>query len=172
MKSQEIQTNNKFVVLELEDGEMKDNNELALLATSAFSRSPNADPHTRKGLSKSPKKLNPKAPIFNPKDNGNGSTPQIQKETTSQWVNRTFGGNLVTKNRSCQDTPSQTVDTSKTNDVSVEKEQVQLGKSKLWSDQVENVSEKGEAPIGMAGEAGVRDGSSTTPLPKDKHSRS
>lgn len=52
------------------------------------------------------KKLNPKAPVFNPNEQRNRSEDQVQKESTAQWVNITFGGNLVTTNKSCQEIPS------------------------------------------------------------------
>lgn len=63
----------------------------------------------------------------------------MQRESTSQWVNTTFGQD-VTTNQSCQEIPSQNVDSTATSEL----DRIQVDASKLWSDQAEEDSEEGE----------------------------
>lgn len=55
------------------------------------------------------KMLNPSAPKFNPMANGQQlATVGVRiNETTADWVQRTFGGNVADINTSCQDIPYQ-----------------------------------------------------------------
>lgn len=103
------------------------------------------------------KTLNAAAPEFNPtsprtgvsKDgNKDSSIDKVKekfapnKESTSQWVQRTFGGNLVATNTSCQEIPSQ--DSFDANKLVKESGKIQLGEGKLWSHQTKEDSEENE----------------------------
>lgn len=57
------------------------------------------------------------------------------KESTAQWVNRAFGGN-VTTNISCQDVLSLSLDTMTTAEQEKLNERLNFSSGKLWSDQV------------------------------------
>lgn len=83
----------------MEEGEKEDNNQLALVDTTATQRSPRIKP-IETG------RLNPAAIVFmsaptgndkldkeknaSPKKNRNGSTEEVQEESIAQWVNRTL----------------------------------------------------------------------------------
>nr|XP_016495963.1 PREDICTED: probable serine/threonine-protein kinase tsuA [Nicotiana tabacum] len=97
--AQKVQTTNKFAALEVEEGEKERNNQLSLVEITATQRSPRTKPSDTGGL-------NPAAVVFtltptgndklekgknaSPKKNVNGSTERIQKESTTQWVNKTL----------------------------------------------------------------------------------
>lgn len=137
-------------------GDKEDNNQLALVEQSPIIRSLTANT-TITG------KLNPEAAVFNPKPAGNDGVKEKLfvyptsmehpdngvKESTAQWVNKNFGGNLVTTNQSCQEIPSQTIDTNATAKIHQETDRLQLSCGKLWSDQIEELSEEGEIPDAM-----------------------
>ncbi|XP_070040196.1 uncharacterized protein [Nicotiana tomentosiformis] len=117
---------------------------------------------------KATRKLNPAATIFNPtapgitmlkktnNTNVNGSenagTEGVLKETTAQWVSRAFDDNLVLTNQSCQEIPSQSVDTNAPAAVLKEFDRLQLSGSRLWCQQLEEGSEDGELPQGVIGD--------------------
>lgn len=89
---------------------------------------------------------------------GRNTDEKSRKETTTQWVQRTFNGNVVATNTSCQDIPSQDtrvegqlVKNTKnelTVDAKFEKfrsnERIKWSGGRLWADQTEEDSEEGE----------------------------
>lgn len=116
-------------------------------------------------------RLNPVAPAFNPNSNEIASSKKgnnfkstgnengdrlvahqgVPKESTAQWVNRTFVGN-VTTNQSCQEIPSQSVDVTAVDGMSKGDERLQFSGGKLWCYQVEDDSEERELLDGVMGE--------------------
>ncbi|XP_016484601.1 uncharacterized protein LOC107805125 [Nicotiana tabacum] len=147
---QQVQTTNNFAILEIEEGDKEDNNQLVLVEISNVDRSHKVSPRvTKNGTPRSAIKLNPKASVFNPNDKGIETVCQLQKESTTQWVSRNFGGGLVSTNRSCQQIPSQTVDTAKSIALLMEEVKQQASGGKLWSEQIEEDSEEGEIPDAM-----------------------
>ncbi|OIT29519.1 hypothetical protein A4A49_62801, partial [Nicotiana attenuata] len=152
--------------------------------------SPNKEWNAGQG-SRSPKKaspngnrkgLNPAAPTFNPtfmgsevvkhggadNPNGRGNGEPANKEYTSQWVHRTFAGNIVTTNTSFQEVPSQNTRvenflakknntmTDEEADTGAEivaaKEKVKWTGDKLWINQIEEDPDEGIIPDGMVAE--------------------
>jgi len=77
---------------------------------------------------------------------------QSQQESTAQWANKVFGSKLVTTNQSCQDIPSQSMDTYGISEQVNEKDRLALTSGKLWEDQAEEDYEEGEIPDGIHGE--------------------
>ncbi|OIT22329.1 hypothetical protein A4A49_58094, partial [Nicotiana attenuata] len=116
-------------------------------------------------------RLNVDAPAFNPNSSGivasnvgNSDKPtengkgdllvadqNVTKESTVQWVDRTFIGNVQT-NQSCQEVPSQSVDLIAVDGISKDGERLQISRNKVWSQQAEEDSEEGELPDGACGE--------------------
>lgn len=105
--------------MEVEEGQKNEYNQLVLLEESSVQRSPIKNPNTYGILNheaamftprstetaKSKKKKN----NVNPNESGNATAEVVQKELIVQWVNRTFGGNLVPTNHSCQEITSQSI---------------------------------------------------------------
>lgn len=101
---------------------------------------------------KSAKKLNPTAPIFNPSSPGFGSAHVVNKEgiihadkvkeSTAQWAKRAFGGNNITTNQSCQEIPSQSLDTRAIEEQEKFHDRLNFNGGRLWSDQVEEHSDE------------------------------
>lgn len=86
------------------------------------------------------KNLNPRAPDFIP--SGKGTDVPQQKESTSQWVNKSFvQKNLVTTNQSYQDIPLQSEDTFATGNIYKNIDKTKLG-GRLWCNQTEEVSDE------------------------------
>lgn len=158
MTNQQIQVANKFIALEDQDGEDVENNQLMVIEESTEARSPNLT-----GT------LNPKAAEFTPKSVGIGSSAKkgknskrtgngsvvakgVQKESTAAWVNRTFAGNIVATNQSCQEIPSEATEFDASVKESNVNERLQLSGGKLWSAQTEEDSEEGELHEGASGE--------------------
>lgn len=95
---QQVQTANKFAILEVEEGEKNKNNQLVLIEESNEQRSPIHYP-------KATGSLNPATAVFsspgitkskkgnnaNHNGSGNATAEGVQKESTAQWVPRTFG---------------------------------------------------------------------------------
>lgn len=89
------------------------------------------------------KQLNPNATAFKLIDKENLNQSQSQQEPTAQWANKVFGSKLVTTNQSCQDIPSQSMDTYGISEHVNEKDRLALTSGKLWEDQAEEDSEEG-----------------------------
>lgn len=70
----------------------------------------------------------------------NGPTGHVNKESTTQWVQRTFAGNNVTINTFCQEVLSQ--ETHIIAELGKQAGPVHLGEGKLWCDQEEEHSEE------------------------------
>ncbi|OIT00963.1 hypothetical protein A4A49_11182 [Nicotiana attenuata] len=140
---------------------MNKNNQLVVIDKSNEQRSPTPNPKTTGSL-------NPAATVFKPSSAGNpklikwnnvnpnGSGIAVDKgvqlESIAQWVTRTFGGNLVPTNQSCQEIPSQSIDTNVADTLSRDDNRLQLSGSKLWCDQTKEGSEDGELLEGVIGE--------------------
>ncbi|OIT19230.1 hypothetical protein A4A49_57753, partial [Nicotiana attenuata] len=152
---QQIQTSNMFAVLEVQDGDEAGRDRAVEVEV--------------RSTANSTRKLNPTAAGFTPKSTGmgsttrkgntdkhktrnNASTEDIQRESTTSWVNRAFNSNVVATNQSCQDVPSQATEIDATlkniNDI----DGIQADGRKIWSQQVEEDSEEGELPEGACGE--------------------
>lgn len=100
---QQVQTNNKFAILELEEGQKEADDQLALVEEVNENQSLKPTP-------KSTGKLNPVDAVYIPASTGNRSSKGVtnanpnevrkeeakEKESTAHWVNRTFGNNRVT----------------------------------------------------------------------------
>lgn len=143
---QQMQTTNKFAILEEEEGEKNENNQLMLIEESNEQRSPRhnlkitgslniaATPykHSSPGITKSKKENN-----VTPTWNGNAVAQGIQMESTAQWATRTFGGNIVPTNQSGKEIPSHSMCTNVTAAGFKYNDRLQLSESKLWSDQLE-----------------------------------
>ncbi|OIS97327.1 hypothetical protein A4A49_60563, partial [Nicotiana attenuata] len=162
--NQGCQTANKFAVLEVEDGDNNDNNQLVVVEDNSKEKSPAQS-------IKSTGKLNPSAPTFRPaasgidsskigdktkaSDAGKGDKITTEqggiKESTAQWVGRTFADNVAT-NQSCQEIPSQSVDFTAIDGITEGDEREQLNGKKLWLQQIEEDTEEGELPDGASGE--------------------
>ncbi|XP_070032135.1 uncharacterized protein [Nicotiana tomentosiformis] len=179
----QVQVGNKFAVLEVMDDEEENGNQLMLVDDQPSPRNPvTRDQITAQQRQKSnannARKLNPAAPVFNPNSVGIGSTngcvdttptgkgkeTNRAKESTAQWVQRTFKDNAVGINTSCQDIPSQdtlvdrelakTTDNQSSgaktrSDFPKVNERVQWSGGRLWSDQIEEDSDEGEVPDGV-----------------------
>lgn len=172
--SKQVQVANKFAVLEVIDEEDEPGNQLALVEASATPKAPgNGNQDERQ---KHTGNLNPAAPAFTPNSSGIGSandrvntSPKGKakeihktKESTAQWVERTFntktGEGSVGINISYQDIPSQ--DTMVDKELAKSpalpdgtkfptlQERVQWRGGRLWSDQREEDSEADEVPEG------------------------
>lgn len=100
------QTNNIFAILKSEEGQKEDGDQLALVEEVNVNRSPKPNPETTG-------KLNPKADVYSHVSTRNGASKEgtnrnpsearikeaEDKESTAQWVNRTFGNNLGKTNQ-------------------------------------------------------------------------
>lgn len=96
----------------MDDGEIYENNQLALVQENSIQKSP---------IPVKTGRLRPAAIVFTPNSSkiertnpyGKGTEVNygLQKETTAQWVSRTFVGNVAT-NQSCQEVLSQSIDTN------------------------------------------------------------
>ncbi|OIT26351.1 hypothetical protein A4A49_28016 [Nicotiana attenuata] len=142
-----LTTANQFALLEDDkeySGEDELNDQEVVVTKEKEAQKVNTPNSTRRHSPRSASKsLNPKAPEFNP--TGKGSNEEVPKDSTSQWVSRTFGqaanANLVATIQSCQEIPSQ--DTFATGDVDKNIDKTKLG-GKLWADQLEEDSKEGE----------------------------
>ncbi|OIT07933.1 hypothetical protein A4A49_10464 [Nicotiana attenuata] len=146
---QQIQTTNKFAALQVED-ESNAGNQLAIVEEVDVQNTPNqkelnpaavafTPKSTRVASSKRGKEINPNAEgILSKVPTGRG------KESTAQWVNRTFPVLNVISNQSCQDIPSQSLDTSVLPEQENLKDRVEFVGSRLWDDQQEEESDEGE----------------------------
>lgn len=138
---QQVQIANEFAILEVDEGENNENKQLVLVEESNEQMSSRHHPNT--------------TPVFNSTSPGTGvsiegnkgisqvkdkKNPSTNKESTSQWVQRTFGANLVTTNTSCQEIHSQ--NTLEADAMIKESGRIQLGQGNLWSDQIEEDSEE------------------------------
>ncbi|XP_070015217.1 uncharacterized protein [Nicotiana sylvestris] len=161
---QRVQTANKFPLLEVIDDGNNENNQLAIVEVNASQNSPVQN-------SNEAGRLNPAAPAFRPTDFGIasskvGNTPNskeagkgdrvtidqgVPKETTAQWVGRTFVNNTAT-NQSYQDVHSQSMKFTGIDGIVEGDEGLQLDGKKLWHQQTEVDSEEGEVPDGANGE--------------------
>lgn len=154
VNNQQIQTSNKFAMLEVQDDDEENNNQLVIVEGSVEPSSPTTNLNAGG-------RLNPKATVFTPKYTGVRSTSRkgkagnitgnesaivegVQKESTTAWVNSAFAGNPVTTNQSCQEIPSQATDIDAALKESNVNERLQLSGGKLWSQQVEEDPEEGE----------------------------
>lgn len=133
---QQVQTANKFAILEVPEGEKNENTELVLVEESNEQSGTTPNPKTTE-------KLNPEADVFKPNSlaltksktgGGNAETGGSLNESTVQWVTRTFGGNLAT---------------NVTTDMSKDNATMQLTGNTLWCDQFEEVLEDGGIPKGV-----------------------
>ncbi|OIT24175.1 hypothetical protein A4A49_33958 [Nicotiana attenuata] len=162
---QQIQTANKFAALQEDDGEINKENQLAIVEEPVDQRSPIKN-NKKAGL------LNPAAAVFTPRSGvasskrGKGADhsgvdgvakaansaviEKIPKESTTQWVSRTFADNIAT-NQSCQEIPSQSIEFDAVERVS-KNERLQISGNKLWHEQTEEESDEGEVPFGAIGE--------------------
>lgn len=125
---QEVQTANKFAILEVEDCEINENNQLALVEDNSIQRS--HSPKETGRLNLAANVFKPKSPTVeaskignNPNGKGTVVTDGIQKESTTQWVSRTFVGN-----QSYEEVLSQSIDINIKNDPIKDKDQIQPGK--------------------------------------------
>lgn len=153
MATQKVETTNQFAILEVEEGQQDANNELALVAQSTASPTPNT---TGKGKPKSSTKhttpgkhLNVAAPAYNLATNEIMVLKAItqkekEKESTSQWVNKAFGPNNVTTNHSYQETPSQSLDTKAIEEQENYQDRVKFMEGRLWNAQEEEHTEEEE----------------------------
>ncbi|OIT29267.1 hypothetical protein A4A49_17178 [Nicotiana attenuata] len=128
--NKQVQVANKFAVLEVVDEEDEPNNQLALVEavntpTNPVNGNQGENQQQPKATTPNTGTLNLAAPAFNLNLSGIGSSnvrvnssPKSKskevpktKESTAQWVERTFnantGGGIVGINTSCQDIPSQ-----------------------------------------------------------------
>ncbi|OIT21953.1 hypothetical protein A4A49_35477 [Nicotiana attenuata] len=145
---QQIHTTNKFVALQMED-EANERNQLAIVEEGDVQNTPTQ------------KVLNPDAAVFTPKSTGvasskrgnvqpngekNLSKPAADggKETTLQWVNRTFPDPKVTTNQSCQEITFQSLDTSIIPEQENLKDRVNFTGGRLWDQKHEEESDEGE----------------------------
>lgn len=176
--NKQVQIGNKFAFLEMLDEEEEADNQLVLVGEKGqHSRTVSTLPDGKHNLAQQSQKpnpttarrLNPTAPIINSTlamIESKKARPDISpigisneeprnKESTTQWVQRTFNGSIVAINTSCkyipsQDThvegqlakqsereiPSQSVNTNATAFGSKDYDRLQLFRSKLWCDQV------------------------------------
>ncbi|OIT28157.1 hypothetical protein A4A49_27711 [Nicotiana attenuata] len=146
---QQIQTTNKFAALEVED-EGDNEHPVILVEEVAVQDTPKQ------------KELNPNASVFTPKSTGVASSKRGNvenvgenrtlakegtnkgKESTAQWVNRTFPVLNVTTNQYCQELPSQSLDTNMIPEQENLKDKVTFVGGRLWGQQHEEESDEGE----------------------------
>ncbi|OIT25809.1 hypothetical protein A4A49_26628 [Nicotiana attenuata] len=147
--AQQIQTTNKFAVLQ-EEEESNAGSQVAIVEEFEVQNTPIQ------------KKLNPAAAGFTPKSTGVASSNRGKevnlkeagnlakvptergKESTAQWVNRTFPLPNVTTNHSCQEFPSQSLDASVIPEQECLKDRVNFVGGRLWDDQHEEETDEGE----------------------------
>ncbi|OIT03716.1 hypothetical protein A4A49_24121 [Nicotiana attenuata] len=155
--TQQFQLANKFAVLGNKEGETDEANQLALVNPINVS-SPTA------ATQANGRSLNATAPAFDLKASGtkarkerNGTkeaeytgekTQEQRKESTSQWVNRTFALNNVTMNQSCQEIPSQATDPEEIAEQELLKKKVNWTGGKLWNNQTEEDPDEGDLSEG------------------------
>lgn len=155
VQAQQIQVANKFAALDvIEEEEHFEDNQLAVVENNNVLNSSRPNPSDTR------KKLNLTAPVYKPSSPGIGTVKDgnnsaikandkekeqaMGKESTAQWVSRAFGGNNVTTNQSCQEIPTQSLDTNELAEQQFLKERVTSSRGRLWCDQVEEDSEEGE----------------------------
>lgn len=161
-QTNKFQTINRFAVLEMEQCDANEGNHMmGKGGTYALNNIANMEPNGKvivaadvtntittptvqtHRLSKVTKPLNPNATAFKLIDKENLNQSQSQQESTAQWANKVFGSKLVTTNQSCQDIPSQSMDTYGISEQVNEKDRLALTSGKLWEDQAEEDSEEG-----------------------------
>ncbi|OIS98068.1 hypothetical protein A4A49_06560 [Nicotiana attenuata] len=160
--NRQIQVVNKFAVLENEESDVDGANQVATVNTNNIS-SPNATSQV------SGRSLNAAAPVFYPISNGkktrkenNGIKDAVHigeksngqgKESTAQWVSRTFAVNNVIMNQSCQEIPSQATDPEELAEHELLKQKVNWTGGRLWSNQTEEDPDEGDLSEGYKEEA-------------------
>ncbi|OIS99804.1 hypothetical protein A4A49_62734, partial [Nicotiana attenuata] len=161
---QQIQIANQFVALQEDDGEANDGNQFAIVEDPMGQRSPVQNTKEAGLLNAVATEFTPRSGVASSK-RGKGADPRRAenvantnmplvekgtKESTTQWVSRTFADNVAT-NQSCQDIPSQSIEFDVV-DKMPKNEQLQIAGNKLWLEQTEEDFEEGELPVGATGE--------------------
>ncbi|OIS95842.1 hypothetical protein A4A49_21981 [Nicotiana attenuata] len=162
--TQQIQTAKIFDVLKNDAGEGDDNNRLVVVDSTQKIATPTPK-ETGRGL-------NPTAPIFSPISPRSGTATETTytnidatvvnktntvkekgheevRESTAQWVNGAFGGNNVTMYQSCQEVPSQSLDTNDIAEQELLKAKINFVGGRLWCDQMEDDSDEGNFSEGL-----------------------
>lgn len=141
-----MQVSNKYVALDLEEGEVQENNQLIWVEDDTIIRSPRPSPTSTGKLNQAVAVFNANSIGFKAAKEGLTTSPKGNgvKESTAQWVNKAFGDYNIATNQSCQEILSQSLDINVIPEQENLKDHLNFSGGKLWSEQVEEESDEGE----------------------------